>query len=124
MRALFTVVFGVAGCGNPLSSGECVSVGVSGIVATVIDAQTRGAPTSSPRLSIIDGSYVETFTQPIAGSNPPRFAGAVERPGSYRVEVSAVGYLPSVRESVVVTRGGSCNYLRGANVEISLVAGN
>lgn len=113
---LFTI-----GCANPFANGDCSSVGVSGIAATVVDATTNRAPLANPVLVITDGTYVEEHATPFPRSDPPSYSGAVERPGTYRVVVRAAGYQDYVLDNVRVTRGGRCNALSGVRLTVSLV---
>ena len=109
------------GCINPFATGDCVSVGVAGISVTVVDASTNLAPMTMPRLRLEDGTYVEEYVTPFPRSDPPSFAGASERPGTYRVVVRAAGYRDFMRDDVRVTRGGRCNALSGVRLNVSLV---
>ena len=119
-RALFGVLtLSVAACSNPFSSGDCVSLGVYGIQATVTDGTTHQAPSSSPTLLIVDGSYQELVTLTVS-SNLPQLAAALERPGNYRVVVKASGYQDYTQENVAVTRAGACNYLQGVHLNVQL----
>jgi hypothetical protein len=108
------------GCTNPFA-GDCVAIGVFGITATVVDAATNRAPIATPVLFISEGTYTEEHATPFARSDPPMYAGASERPGTYRVVVRATGYQDYVREGVRVTRGGHCNALSGVRLSVELV---
>lgn len=110
-----------AGCANPFSSEDCISIGVAAINATVIDASTQRAPSATPVLRIEDGTYAEEYVVPFPRSDPPSYSGAVERPGTYRVIVRATGYQDYVLDDFKVTRSGRCNYLHGVRLTIPLV---
>ena len=116
IATLFTI-----GCTNPFGNGDCSAVGVAGISATVIDANTNRAPVAVPSMRIEDGTYVEEYTTPFPKSDPPGYSGAIERPGTYRVLVRAAGYQDYVIENVRITRAGRCNYLAGGRLTVSLV---
>lgn len=116
IATLFTI-----GCTNPFANGDCTSVGVFGIAATVVDASTNRAPLSVPIMRIEDGTYIEEYSTPFPQSDPPSYAGANERPGTYRVIVRAAGYQDYVRSDIRVTRGGRCNSLSGVRLTVSLV---
>jgi hypothetical protein len=119
-RALLSAAISlVTACSNPFSGGDCVSLGVFGIEATVTDGRTHQAPSSMPTLRIVGGSY-EELSRVAFASNPPQLAAALERPGTYRVLVQAAGYQDYAQENVVVTRGGKCNYLRVARLNVQL----
>lgn len=115
------LMLGAAACSNPFSGGDCVLIGVPAISATVVDANTNKAPSSSPQLRIEDGTFVEDLSTPIPRVDPPTFSGAVERPGVYRVTESAVGYRSFVVEGIAVSRSGKCQYLQGAKLDVKLV---
>jgi len=119
-RALFcALTLFIAACSNPLSSGDCVSLGVFGIRVTVTDGTTHQAPGSTPTLLIVDGSYQELGTL-LGPPNPPQLYAANERPGNYRLVVQAMGYQDYTQENVAVTRGGACNYLKSTHLSVQL----
>ena len=72
-------------------------------------------------MRIEDGNYVEEYPTPFPQTDPPSYAGANERPGTYRVVVRATGYKDYVLSNVRVTRGGRCNSLSGVRLTVSLV---
>lgn len=120
-----TVAFWVrGGCRNPLAQGDCSTVGVYGLTMEVTDATTGLAPTSAPRVTIIDGAYTEVASPVETSPQRVRLVAAVERPGRYTVDVQAAGYWRVIRSPVDVTRGvtrgGSCNNLRGVTVDVRL----
>jgi len=51
-----------------------------------------------------EGSYTETVSPPVLPAGPRTAALAVERPGTYRIEVQAPGYVTWVMTSVRVTK--------------------
>lgn len=108
-------------CNNPFASSDCSTLGVAGIVVTVVDAGTNRAPTATPAIRLEDGAHVEEYTTPFPQSDPPLYSGAVERPGTYRLVVSAAGYQDYVMANINVTRGGRCNYLSGVRLTVPLV---
>lgn len=111
-----------AACSNPLANNDCSTLGVAGITATVVDARTNKAPSATASVQIEDGAFSEAYSAPIPQSDPPRYSGAIERTGIYRLTVRAAGYKDFVVDSVVVTRSGRCQYLQGAQLTIPLIA--
>lgn len=123
VRSPVFVVIGalmLGGCGDLISGGDCVAVGVAGINVTVTDARTNGAPNAVPSLRIEDGTLVEEYAQPMPRSNPPSFAGAIEREGTYAITVAAPDYQTYTASNLRVTRSGKCNYLRGVKLSVKL----
>lgn len=112
--------FMLGGCGDLVSGGDCVAVGVAGVNVTVTDVRTNGVPATVPSLRIEDGAFVEEYAQPTPRSNPPSFAGAIEREGTYTITISAPGYQTYTATNLRVTRSGKCNYLRGVNLSVKL----
>lgn len=111
----------LASCSNPFG-GDCVTIGVFGVSAYVTDAVTKGQPTSTPLLRLVDGSYVEEIAAPQPFPGQPVFLAAAERPGTYRLTITAPGYQDYVRESIVVRReSGGCQYLKGVRVDAALI---
>jgi len=99
LRALL-VAFVVAanGCGQ-----ACDAVLKAGIVLTIVDGAT-GNPIEEATVIATEGSYSETVNLPSSPPAPGHAVLAFERPGTYRVEVQAPGYLPWVMSSVRVSR--------------------
>jgi hypothetical protein len=84
----------------------------------VIDAVTRGAPTTVPVVTVTDGAFTEEqAAPPFSRSGPPSYSLA---PGSYRMQVRAAGYREFVLDNVRVARGGHCNQLRQVRVTVAL----
>lgn len=112
---------GLTSCGI-LTSSDCVTVGVSGVSAYVTDAVTKGLPSSTPSLRLVDGNYEEQIAAPTSfPGQQPVFLAAAERPGTYRLTISAVGYRDYVRENIVVRReSGGCRYLKPVRVDAAL----
>ena len=108
-------------CTNPFAGGDCIALGVFGITVTVIDATTKRAPSATPVVRIEDGTYVEEHASPYSPSDPPIYATAAERPGTYRVIIRAVGYHDYVVDSIKVVRSGRCQALNGVRIIAPLV---
>ena len=108
------------GCNGVVGGGDCIAIGVAGINATIVDALTNGTPKSKASLRISEGTYSETYNAPIAGTNPPLYAGAYERSGTYRLTANATGYAEYVLDDVTVTRAGRCSSIQSAQVTIRL----
>lgn len=107
-------------CENPFGS-DCVFIGVFGFYITVADAETKAAPCAVPVVTVTDGAYVEEqAAPPFPGSGSPSYALADERPGTYRVQVTATGYRDVVLDDMKITRGGHCDYLHHAKFTVAL----
>jgi hypothetical protein len=79
----------------------CDATRVAGIRITVVDGATGSPFAGAVTIIATEGSYTETINPP-AGAG---FAGlAHERPGIYRVEVQAPGYVTWVATNVRVNR--------------------
>ena len=121
-RMLFTVGAVLALASVQACTGDCVSVGVPGVVVTVTDALTKSAPASMPSLRVTDGSYVEDMPRQLFDKSPPELWAAVERPGVYTVLVRATGYQDFVKEGVRVSRSDAgCAYLKQARISAELI---
>ncbi len=109
---------GLSGCKVSFAP-DCVTIGLSGILVTVVEATGGHAISATPTVRLIDGEYEETATR--AGNTLPHLlTGAIERTGTYSVIVEAEGYATARRDDVVVSRGGPCNYLRSVELRIGL----
>jgi hypothetical protein len=92
---------------------SCTADERAGIEVTVGDAATGLYLTPIAEVVVHDGGGYTEKLEPSqlmpdsTGENlvPASVAGARERPGTYRVEVSAPGYRPAVRAGVLVQRG-------------------
>lgn len=96
---LLLLAFVIAGgaCGQ-----GCDAVLKAGIAVTIVDGATGNPFQGDVTVIATEGSYLETAIPPAAD---PRTAFlAHERPGTYRVEVQASGYIPWVATDVRVTR--------------------
>ena len=65
-----------------------------GIAAEVRDAATGGLLASLPRGVARDGIYEDSLHAPGDPSSPAALVGAEERPGTYQVQIEALGYAP------------------------------
>lgn len=119
---VMVATFGLQSCS--WMEGDCILIGVYAVNAYVTDASTRGIPTSTPTLLLVDGAYREEVSRPSPGSNPLSYAAGVERPGRYQVTVRADGYQTFVRNDVVVGRRGKCDYLQGVRLDVALTRAN
>lgn len=122
--ALMLSVGGSAACSNPFAGADCVSLGVAGVSASVVDAASKQAPSTPPTLRLTDGAYMETVTSAPGRPDVAQLSGAVERPGRYQALFEATGYQPVIRDNLVVRRSGSCNYLQPVRLNIELVRSN
>jgi len=95
---LVTLAVAANGCGQ-----ACDAVLKAGIVLTIVDGAT-GNPIEEATVIATDGSYSEAVNLPSSPPAPGHAVLAFERPGTYRVEVQAAGYLPWVMSSVRVSR--------------------
>ncbi len=109
-------------CDNPFSFADCLSIGVQGITATVVDASTGLAPSTPPSMRLTDGTYIENVTGVLQGTDPVQLGGAVERPGVYQATFSAEGYNTVVRQNLAVRRSGQCSYLQPVRLDVEMVA--
>ena len=120
-RGMFTVGAVLALMASQ-ACGDCVLVGVPGIMVTVTDAITKGAPTSVPSLRVTEGSYVEEQPRPPFDKTPPEFAAAAERPGVYAVLIRSDGYQDFVKDGVRVSRSDSqCTSVKQVRITADLI---
>src|SRR5688500_3220172 len=99
---LSVLLVALAIAANACAQG-CDLVLKPGIVLTIVDGAT-GNPIEEATVIATDGSYSETVSLPSIPPAPDHAVLANERPGTYRVEVHAVGYLPWVMSGVRVSR--------------------
>lgn len=95
---------------------DCVDIGAYAIEVDVRDS--AGAPLSQGVYVVItDGPYSDSTAAPLPTSDGrARYRLGFERPGSYRVRVSAAGYATWERTGVTASRGGRCNQLQGVQL--------
>ena len=101
-------VAGIFGC-SLFDSGDCTSIGTFGILLYVVDSAAQVPPSTTPTLTVTEGSYVEFYAEPNGQGVPGRFAAADEREGTYSLLVKAPGYRDWAKTGVRVIRGGKCN---------------
>jgi hypothetical protein len=84
--------------------GDCTAILLPGIRVTIVDGTTGNPFAGDVTVTVTDGSYTETDSPPPLPAGPRVSSLAGERPGTYRVEVLAPGYVTWVRTNVRVTR--------------------
>jgi len=100
LRVLLVAFVVVAnGCGQ-----VCTAILKPGIFLTIVDGATGNPIEGEVTVIVTDGSYSETVNPPFFPPGARTAVLAAERPGTYRVEVQAAGYLPWVMSGVRVTR--------------------
>ena len=101
-----------SGC-DLIDSKICTDNLVSGIVLYIIDEPTDGAVTSF-YAEVVDGDYIDSyqvgdttiFTSPIFRSHrAPSASLAVERPGTYQINIQSAGYESWQQSNVRVEMG-------------------
>jgi hypothetical protein len=87
-------------------SGACAcdAVLIHGIGITIVDDETGNPVEGDVTVIATDGSYSETVNPPFYPGVPRTVALAPERPGRYRVEIQAPGYVTFVMPSVLVRK--------------------
>lgn len=98
--AIAAVVF-MTGCGTPSpDDSACSTEARSGITVMVKNA-TGGAAICGATVIIRDGTFTETLQE--LGPDCS-YAGAWERAGLYRLEVSKTGFNPASEDNIKVTK--------------------
>jgi hypothetical protein len=98
---LLAVVVGADACAR-----GCDANLVPGISVTVVDKATGISFAGDVTVVATEGSYTETVHPPPLPAGPRLASLAYERPGTYRVEVQAPGYVTWVATNVRVTHDG------------------
>jgi hypothetical protein len=109
-------------CEPPLSRGVTYAFAVHVFVSDSVAGRTPSASASDGGIvvRVRDGRFTKTETALADGLGPSlHFPFAVERPGTYTVEVDVPGYVPWRVERVRVTREG-CT-LKSANLHARLI---
>ncbi len=88
----------LAACGSPTGT-VCTEVAVAGLNVQVRDSISGLSLAGGSSVTAQDGAYIETLAYFSAADS---FFGAVERAGSYTVEVTHPGYKPWERSNVGV----------------------
>jgi hypothetical protein len=95
---LVTLAVTANGCGK-----ACDAVSKPGIAVTIVDGAAGSLIEGEVTVIASEGSYSDTVSLPVFPSASRFAALAYERPGTYRLEVQAAGYLPWVMSSVRVS---------------------
>ena len=98
----------LAGC-DALTSPVCTEEAVIGLTVQVRDSVTNQPIGSGTIGTARDGAYTETLSS-YPGGDDLTFYGAVERAGSYFVNVTRTGYQPWQRADVTVS-SGTCHVI-------------
>lgn len=86
---------------NKINDIQCTEEARAGLNITVKNAVSNQVLGTGIKVIAKDGNYTETLE--FFNANNPVFSGAWERPGTYIVTVSGVGYATFVSESITVT---------------------
>lgn len=108
---------GLSACIGPFE--PCDDIGNFGIKVTVIDSATgRTPPLGLTALLILtEGTYTETAQASVQIANTPLVvAGALERPGTYALEVRLTGYQNWTTTGVHVQEEGRCDNVKTVNL--------
>lgn len=100
--------------------GGCDNFSSPAIFALPLDSLT-GQAIFDPVVTGIatDGTYADT-TKTGVETAAPELAFAWDRPGTYRLEVTAPGYAPWSLDSIIVRRQGRCDVLQTYLVNVRL----
>lgn len=102
IRLLFlALVVGANACGK-----VCDAILLPGLNITVVDGATGTPFAGDVTVIATEGSYTETINPPALPAGPRLASLAYERPGTYRIEVQAPGYVTWVATNVRVTHDG------------------
>ena len=102
----------------------CDAVLKAGIVVSLIDGATGNTLAGDVTVTATEGSYTETVNPPPVPAGSRTVFLANERPGTYRVEVQAPGYVTWVAPSVRVTHDGCHVETVQLTAELELVGSN
>ena len=100
--------------------GGCATFSSPAIFALPVDSISGEAITEPVVTGIArEGAYADT-TKTGQETAPPGLAFAWDRPGTYRLELSAPGYTTWVLDDIVVSRQGRCDVLQTYTVNVRL----
>lgn len=94
----------LSACTNDGVSYGCTAVALAGLRVDLRDSVTNAPYTGQVIAKAIDSSFRDSASTPFFERDSAIIAFVVERPGTYRVEVSAASYSPWSREGVTVTK--------------------
>lgn len=98
-------VLALTGCGW-LVGTVCLDYSAAGLQVFVVDSITGGSVVTENEVVAIDGEYADTAAAfEFAPGTRAEALLAFERPGTYRVTVTAEGYRPWAKDGVRVTEG-------------------
>ncbi|MDX2263004.1 MAG: hypothetical protein SFU84_15025 [Gemmatimonadales bacterium] len=111
----------IAGCDDAVTM-PCSDIAKFGVNVEVIDAVSRQRIPEGVRGAVIEGDHVDSLRvfRDLEG-RISSLAGAVERPGTYRVELVATGYQPWTRSDVRVAQG-AC-HVEPVSIQAEMVPG-
>lgn len=113
----------VVAAGNACGEG-CDANLQAGIVVSLIDGTTGNPLVGDVAVTATEGSYTETVNPQPVPAGPRTAALAFERPGIYRVEVQAPGYVTWVATNVRVIHDGCHVETVQLTAELELVGSN
>lgn len=98
----------LSACGPERPVTLCEYWVLPAVAVEAVDAGTGAALTATAAGIVREGSYTDSLQWCSTGKYPGTRCGALERPGTYEVEVRHQGYSPWTTRGVVVTMG-SCH---------------
>ena len=106
MKLLSRLLLLALAVGADACARGCDAILIPGISVTVVDKATGIPFAGDVTVIATEGSYTETVNPPPVPAGPRLGFLAYERPGTYRVEVQAPGYVTWVATNVRVTHDG------------------
>ena len=105
----------LAACDQAPSPVACAAYATAGLGVAVTHSET-GQPICDATVTATDGTYAEKLIGVSC-----TFTGAYERPGTYVVQASRDGFLPTKVASVrVVMGGGECPHVQETRLTLPL----
>ena len=109
---------GALGCSQDGMSGACTALAAVGLSVDVTNAATT-QPVCDAKVTATEGAYSELLFPASC-----RYAGAIERPGTYTVRAEKPGFVPKEVGGVQVVMGsGQCPHVQEVRLAIPLVRG-
>jgi hypothetical protein len=114
---LALVLSSLPGCGS--SNALCSLEARSGVNVTLKDAVTK-KPVCDAKVIITDGGEVRDEPTPLGPDC--LYSGAVERTGTFKVEITHPTYAPVTREGIEVKMDEAGCHVEGQRVEVEMKA--
>lgn len=119
-RLLIVAALCLSGCELVGVDEDCTNILVPALRVTVVDSVTGQPVDAEMEATFVDGLFTRTILQPAGSAHGNVIQLQEDRPGTYEIRVSVIGYALWQTSGVRVTRNSDGCHVRTAEVTARL----